>query len=140
MCKSHLRAIGKAILQYTQDNAGHYPDSLGTILLMESVSSSVFRCPSSNDWVSVKPTAREQAAEIDSGKCCSYIYPGRGLLVGDVAADQVIVFEPLSNHNGDGMNVLFGDGLVEFVFKAQGASILNQVSAGKTVVRCPEGK
>jgi len=137
-CASNLRQIGQAIFLYTNDNAGQYPDSLGTLLLNEDIPSPIFVCPSSHGIASAKPTTREQAAEIDSGKCCSYIDLGRGCVAGRVLADQVIVYEPLTNHGGDGMNVLFGDGHVEFLGKVQAASILNQIAAGKTIVRLPD--
>lgn len=140
-CGSNLKYIGYVMRQYAQTHAGQYPDSLGTILQNdEDMRAGVFICPSSNDTPSTKPTTREQAAEIDSGtgNCCSYIYLGRGLTQASVLADQVIVYEPLTNHNGDGMNVLFGDGHVEFIDKTHAASILNQIAAGKTVVRYPD--
>jgi len=137
MCQSNLRQIGCGILLYTNDHAGQYPDSLGTVLLNEDIEPRPFVCPSSNAVASAKPTAREQAAEIDSGKCCSYVYLGRGLVEG-APADQVVIYEPLSNHGGYGMNVLFGDGRVEWIDKVQAASILNQVAGGKAVVRYPD--
>jgi len=137
MCQSNLRQIGCGILLYTNDHAGQYPDSLGTVLLNEDIQPRPFICPVANAVASVKPTTREQAAEIDSGKCCSYLYLGRGLLASSVPAGQVVIYEPLSNHGGDGMNVLFGDGRVEFIDKIHAASILNQVTVGKTVVRYP---
>jgi len=136
-CASNLRQIGQAILLYTHDHAGQYPDSLGILLLNEDMIPPVFICPCSNDSASAQPTTREQAAEINAGKHCSYIYLGRGMTTNLVAPHCVIGYEPLANHSGDGMNVLFGDGHVEFIDKIHAASILTQVAAGKTVVRYP---
>jgi len=36
------------------------------------------------------------------------------------------------------MNVLFGDGHAEWIDKRHAASILNQIAAGKTIVRYPD--
>jgi len=139
-CALNLNQITQGIFLYARDNAGQYPDSLGTMLLNESISPDAFVCLSTNDSPSAKPTTREQATEIDSGKHCSYIYLGRVLTANQVTPDCVIVYEPLSNHGGDGMHVLFGDGHVEWIDKSHAASILKQVAAGKAVVRYPEGK
>ena len=45
----------------------------------------------------------------------SYIYLGKGMNARTVSADTVVAYEPLSNHENDGSNVLFGDGRVKFI-------------------------
>jgi prepilin-type processing-associated H-X9-DG protein len=49
---------------------------------------------------------------------------------------MVIACEPLSNH-GDGINVLFGDGHVEFVGLPDATTILSDVTTGKLPVKWP---
>ena len=47
----------------------------------------------------------------------SYIYLGKEMNTKTISPDTIVAYEPLSNH-GDGSNVLFGDGHVEFVSPA----------------------
>jgi prepilin-type processing-associated H-X9-DG protein len=137
MCASNLRQIGQAILLYCNENNSTYPDTLGTLLLTEDITAEVFICPLTNVPRSTAPTTRAQADEIDSGKCTSYIYLGKGMNARTVPADAVIAYEPLSNHGGDGTNVLFGDGHVEFLNKTEAQTILTQVQSGARPVRWP---
>ena len=44
-CASNLRQIGQAILLYSQDHDGQYPDDFATLLLTEDITSEVFVCP-----------------------------------------------------------------------------------------------
>jgi len=134
-CADNLRRLGAAIIQYTIDHAGQYPDSLGTLLLNEDITAAAFIRPGSNDVASAKPTKREQAAEIDGGTHCSYRYLGRGMTINPVTRDCVIVYEPLAS---DGMNVLFGDGHVEFAKYYQAKFLLDQVAVSRTAVRIPD--
>jgi prepilin-type processing-associated H-X9-DG protein len=99
-CTSNLRTIGRALQVYAENNDGRYPDSLRALAasLPEDLSSEVMICPAS-EWRSHMPM--------------SYIYLGAGLTV-PVAPDRIIAYESLANHDGDGMNILFGDGRVEF--------------------------
>lgn len=67
----------------------------------------------------------------------SYAYLGKGLTSADLNQnpDIVLAYEPLSNHGGFGMNVLFGDGTVEWVQGARAQSILFQASSGSHPVK-----
>jgi len=39
-------------------------------------------------------------------------------------ATTVLLYEPLANHDNDGMNILFGDGHVEFVHPAEARRLI----------------
>lgn len=114
-CASNLRQIGQAILLYSQDHGGQYPDSLPTILVNEDITSDVFVCPSSDDTPATGPTTQAIAAALLTGGHCSYIYLGKGFNTATVPPNAVVACEPLTNHAGEGSNVLFGDGHVEFM-------------------------
>src|SRR5205823_6456516 len=111
-CAANLRQIGLAIVVYSNRNHGEYPDTFGRLVLSGDITNEVFVCWSTNDTRSAAPTTRAQAAEIDAGKHVSYIYLGRGMNSQTITTDTVVACEPLSNHGGAGMNVLFGDGHV----------------------------
>jgi prepilin-type processing-associated H-X9-DG protein len=66
----------------------------------------------------------------------SYIYAGRGVQASSVHPDTIIAYEPLTNHT-TGMNVLFGDGHVEFVDAAKCAAILARVAAQRESTTMP---
>jgi hypothetical protein len=62
---SNLRQMGQAILLYTQGHNGEYPDSFGTLLLNQSITSDVFISSGSND----------EAADGQQPKRSSPIFP-----------------------------------------------------------------
>ena len=112
-CASNLHQIGLAIQLYQQDNAGVYPDTLGRLILNEQIGSEVFTCPSSADEKSAAATPEAVAADVDAGPAkhhCSYLYFGRGLTAKTVADTTVIACDVPDDHDGDGCNVLYGDG------------------------------
>lgn len=77
--------------------------------------SETFVCPYSDETPAKGANAKAVADELRKGKHCSYIYTGNGdMLLKDVAADAVLVYEPISNHGKDGANIFYGDGHVEW--------------------------
>jgi prepilin-type processing-associated H-X9-DG protein len=136
-CASNLRQIGQAILLYTNDYQGQYPNTFGDLLMTEDITSMVFVCPSSSDVAAVGATTQAVVANLDTPGHCSYIFLGKGLTAKTVEPDMVIALEPLTNHGGDGTNVLFGDGHVEFFDKTQAAKIQAQIAAGTWPVFYP---
>jgi prepilin-type processing-associated H-X9-DG protein len=114
-CASNLRQIGQAILIYSNDHNGQYPDDFQTLLLTTDITSECFVCPSSNDVLATGPTTQAIANNLTTGGHLSYMYLGKGMNTRTISADTVVAYEPLSNHGNDGSNVLFGDGHVEFL-------------------------
>ncbi len=126
-CASNLHQIGLGILLYQQDNGGQYPDTLGRLIEDEQIGAEVFVCPGSNDEKSPGATTRAVVADIDAGPAghhCSYLYVGRGLTDKTVKDATVVCYEPLTNHDDDGSNVLFGDGHADWETKAELAKLL----------------
>lgn len=135
-CQSNMRQIGQAILLYTNDFGGRYPDSLGDLLLTEDITSEAFVCPSTTDTPARGPTTQAVVAGMSKPGHLSYIYVGKGFDVKTVRPDAVILYEPISN-DGGGMNVLFGDGHIEFISAGNAATILRRLKAGVSPVRWP---
>jgi prepilin-type processing-associated H-X9-DG protein len=125
-CASNMRQIAQALQLYANDHGGHYPDDLLTLLLNEDITSAVFVCPSSNDLAATGATTRELTEDFKKPFHCSYIYFGNGMST-PIPDDRVILAEPIENHQ-DGMNILFGDGRVEFVDKDDAAKLLKATS------------
>jgi prepilin-type processing-associated H-X9-DG protein len=110
-CASNERQIGQAILLYCNDNHGLYPPDLVTLLKTEPITASVFVCPSSNDTPASSPEV------LLSGGHCSYVYVGQGLTQG-ADPSTIVLYEKHDAHGGDGVNMLFGDGHIEFMPKS----------------------
>jgi prepilin-type processing-associated H-X9-DG protein len=115
ICQSNLRQIGQAILLYSDDNGGKYPNDLGALLTIEGFTTNILNCPSSNDTPATGATTQAVESNLTAGGHLSYIYLGKGMNAKTISADTVVAYEPLSNHGGDGSNMLFGDGHVEFI-------------------------
>ena len=135
-CGSNLRQIGQAIMLYANENQGRYPDKLGD-LIVEDMTTAAFICPASNDTPAVPgPTTQASSANIHAGGHLSYIYLGKGL-TGTPPATMVIAYESLTNHANTGMNVLFGDGHVEFIFLPAATTLLAELNAGQNPPKTP---
>ena len=116
--------IGLAMIMYANANHGQFPPDLITLAKAESLTPDVFVDPGSTDV----PAASIDALE--SGGHNSYVYTGAGLT--NPGAGTVILYERL-HPNGRGVNVLYGDGSVQFVNKANMPSV---VRPGKNYSHC----
>jgi prepilin-type processing-associated H-X9-DG protein len=123
-CASNMRQIGQAILLYANENHGQYPPDLPTLLKTEPITSNVFVCPSSSD------TNANGPGDLMAGGHLSYVYVGKDMTNLAVGPSTVLLYENPGAHGGDGMNVLFGDGHVEFFGKAVTAQIIKDLNAG----------
>jgi len=110
-CASNLRQIGQAILLYSNDNHGQYPPDLGTLVKTEDITASVFVCPDTNNRPPPGMTPDQAADWINHNS--DYVYVGAGMKQGE-RPSTIVCYEKDKNHGGDGMNILFGDGHVEF--------------------------
>jgi prepilin-type processing-associated H-X9-DG protein len=111
-CSSNLRQIGVAIELYAKEHAGMLPDSFATLVRSEDLVPEVFTCPSSN---AERADSIETLATHPTKDNCSYTYLGDGLKQNEVTDDVVLMVEDLDDHDRDGINILFGDGHVDFV-------------------------
>jgi prepilin-type processing-associated H-X9-DG protein len=137
-CARNMRQIGEAIAMYANGHGGKFPDDLQTIFETGEVTTAVFVCPCTKDVPApTGPTTRATAAGLMRPGHVSYIYLGKGLSAESATEDTVLLYEPLSNHAGDGMNVLFGDFHVEWLPAAEASTILKQVAAKRFPVRYP---
>jgi prepilin-type processing-associated H-X9-DG protein len=121
-CASNLRQIGQAILLYSNDTKGSYPPDLGTLIKTEDVTAEVFVCPDTNTHPPPNMSPDDAADWVN--KNSDYIYIGAGLRQG-AGRDVVVCYEKDDNHGGDGINVLFGDGHVEFLKLDQAHKFIN---------------
>ena len=130
-CASNLRQIGQAAYLYANENGGRLPDDFATMIMTEDIVSACFVCPSTNDTPAI-PAATTQATAVNlqAPGHCSYIYLGKDWMQDELTADVVLAYEPLSDHQNNGMNVLYGDGHVDFESLAYAKKVLAELNAG----------
>lgn len=123
-CGSNLRQIGQGCLLYANENNGKYPPDLGTLLKSEDLTLNVFICPDSGTQPPPElhgQKAEEQAAWVNQN--ADYVYLGAGKN-NTVAADYIIAYEKLHLHTGQGVNILYGDGHVDFTYSSEARRLL----------------
>jgi prepilin-type processing-associated H-X9-DG protein len=115
-CASNLKNIALAIQIYANSHDGRFPATFEELLVTTDLTPNIFVCPESNDDPASGVTAAVQASHLRDGHHLSYVYVGSGLTMSvPNAATVVLAYEPLTNHHGDGINVLFADGHVEWM-------------------------
>jgi predicted Zn finger-like uncharacterized protein len=129
-CASNMRTIGQALLLYSNDNRGAFPPRLEDLIISGHVDSSVFVCPSCMDSAAPGATPQAQAQNLSAGGHLSYVYIGQRMN-SSAPADAVVLYENVTNHDGDGCNMLHGDGHIDFISKPQMQQIITQLQAGK---------
>jgi prepilin-type processing-associated H-X9-DG protein len=139
-CMINLRQIGQGIFLYAMDNRGRFPPDLDALMLTQDLTFEVLVCPSTNDIKARGPTTQATLHAMHAGPGhCSYIYVGGSLTSQTVTAQHVVAYEPMSNHRGAGMNVLFGDGSVQFLNQAESTYVLAELKAGHNPPRPKTG-
>jgi prepilin-type processing-associated H-X9-DG protein len=130
-CKSNLRQIGQAAQLYANENEGRLPDDFAMMLMTQDIVPAVFDCPSTNDRPAmVGATTQATAANMSVAGHCSYVYLGKYWMVDELTENVVLAYEPLSNHANNGMNVLYGDGRVDWVDLRGAKKLLGELDAG----------
>ncbi len=110
---SNLRQIGVAMMMHANDNGGKFPDSIAPLLTTQMLTPEVFDNPANGPMeipadIRSDPEALTQFTVDHS----DYIYVGAGK-TSQSGPDEVLAYEnPEGAENG--INILFGDGHVEF--------------------------
>jgi prepilin-type processing-associated H-X9-DG protein len=125
-CASNLRQIGLASIMYSNEHQGQFPDSIATVLATQDISTDVFLCPAC-----IHRPASGVLPEVDGPVATSYVYVGAAMHYDlEIAGTVILVYEPISNHNGRGMNVLFGDAHVEWWEAERAEKLIAELEAG----------
>jgi prepilin-type processing-associated H-X9-DG protein len=123
-CASNMRQLGMAIYVYASaTKSGRLPDDIGTVVADTAMVPSICLCPSVER--EQKPdsglTGAALAAWVNANT--DYVYLGWGRRVSD-DLETVILYELPRDHRGDGANVAFLDGHVEWIPAAKLTTLL----------------
>ncbi|MHC4914509.1 MAG: hypothetical protein ACYTGB_03375 [Planctomycetota bacterium] len=130
-CKSNVRQLALACMIYAEDNNGAFPQKLAQLYPTYIDNAKVFSCPS------CPSTYRDfQSGAVTAASSSYVLVPG---MRDDMRAQFILIHEKATaNHGGDGGNVGFVDGHVEWHrtgafeqnIKAQGAALKKWRAAG----------
>jgi hypothetical protein len=112
-CGSNERQIGQAMLMYANENKQKYPPDLGILVKTEDMVPGVFVCPSSSTGEPPAGLTLDQQADWVNVHT-DYVYLGNGFGT-SAPAEQIMLYEKPGSHGGDGMEILFGDGHVDWM-------------------------
>jgi prepilin-type processing-associated H-X9-DG protein len=130
-CASNLRQIGQGCVMYANDHKGAYPPDLGAIIKNYEIPLDSFVCPTRGTPVPPEifsATDDKKAAWVNENT--DYVYLGKGMN-NTATPDTVVCYEKRDNHGGDGMNILFGDGHIEFLRMPDAKKMIEKTNAAK---------
>jgi prepilin-type processing-associated H-X9-DG protein len=130
-CAAHLRSIGQSLTFYAVKYDAKYPPAMDLLILHADTPASVFVCDSTGDERATGETLAEVMKSFHAdARHNSYVYAAAGLSADVATRDHVLAFEQLPNHAYAGMNVLFGDGNVRWLDRADAERLVAEISAG----------
>lgn len=107
---SNLRQIGLAMQLYANENKGKFPTTMGELLLTQDITIDVFVSPETMTRAPLEKNKEEQALWVSKDSDYEYIGGGKTVRAG---ADVIMAYEKF-RPGVQGVNVLFGDGHVEY--------------------------
>lgn len=130
VCASNERQIGVAIMAYAANHDKQFPPDLGALVAME-IPAQAFLCPNAHKPL---PGNWDQMNNEDKAgwvnKNTSYVYLGKGMTLETANSETIILHDRQNRHEGQGMNLLYGDGSVKFV-PVEGAKDALKAQRGK---------
>jgi prepilin-type processing-associated H-X9-DG protein len=129
---SNERQLGLGMMLYANDNQGKLPDDLGTLFKAEQLSGSVFICPTGSTTL---PPNFDAMTPDDKAKWINdnsdYVYLGKGQKINNPGGpNRILLYEKDGAHEADGINLLFGDGHVEFRRADNAQKMIQQQEGG----------
>jgi prepilin-type processing-associated H-X9-DG protein len=102
---ANLRQVGQAILRYSNENKGKFPADLATVIKAQDITQDLLK----------SPFGPAKAGGAGTGDIVLIQYGGPNPLTARDGHDVYVAYDQAALEQGDGTNVLFGDGHVEWV-------------------------
>jgi prepilin-type processing-associated H-X9-DG protein len=118
---SNLKQIGMGVMFYANENKGRLPDNFAELLRTQDLHHSVMLNPRS-DTSFPNELTRDEANQFAADNS-DYVYVGAGKKMVDIQADTILAYERPDGLE-DGINILFGDGHIEFVRMEQAMEMI----------------
>ena len=117
---SNLRQIGQAMLLYANENKGKYPPKFGDLLLTQDITVDVFVDPQTRNRAPRAKPQKEQADWVNQSSDYEYLGAGKN----NTTPANVILAHEKIRPGVPGINMLFGDGHVEWIQVGQAQQML----------------
>jgi len=140
-CLSNLRQLGTAMVQYASTHNRQFPDSFETLIRSQKIDPRCFVCPMCKDTPASGATTQQLTQSLGAlGRPDAYATAAQrpvmhvsyilcpGLMPRKGSSQQVLAYEPLCNHTGTGINVLFADGHVAMRSAAAATALIKSLS------------
>jgi prepilin-type processing-associated H-X9-DG protein len=124
---SNLRQIGLAAMIYANENNGKFPPDFSTMIAKEDLMPQVFVNPSSAN--SAVPPADKAQWPAWVEEHSDYVWLGKGKTTA-AGPDSILAYEKMDGA-GEGINILFGDGHVEFKLMFEAEQLIEKAKAAK---------
>ena len=114
---------------YASQNRGAFPTSLDQLATFIPAFSknAVFTCPL------CAGNSRKPPVTVGPIVSSNYVFcPPPKVIRGPVATRTVLAYEPLTNHNGRGIAVVFCDGHCQWLRAADAKAVLKELTSGQT--------
>ncbi|MFI5380265.1 MAG: type II secretion system protein [Tepidisphaerales bacterium] len=132
-CDSNLRLIHEGIDLYAKAHDGNLPPDLATLAGDPEVGlgPQFFVCPWSRDTPAPAATTQSIAAAFRADGSCSYRYIHRTSAVALLTPRDIVLYEPLSNHDGEGAHFVYGDGRIVWLTPTEASKLIAALEAGR---------
>jgi prepilin-type processing-associated H-X9-DG protein len=107
---ANLKQIGLAMQLYANENKGKFPTTMGELLLTQDITIDIFVSPETMTRAPTEKNKEDQALWVSKESDYEYLGAGKTVRAG---ADVIVAHEKFRPGIG-GVNVLYGDGHVEY--------------------------
>ena len=116
VCGANMHGIVKAMMIYSISHDERFPPDLGTLVQDGSFGPNSVICPSSGASADSFPIVDLDDDRVRQwiNENSSYVYLA-GEMDMSCPPDAILLYEKIDNHDGEGINIVFGDSHVQFV-------------------------
>jgi hypothetical protein len=131
-CAHNLKVIGTEACLFAMDHPISPLADLGELMLHGNLPPETFICPETKDTPATGSTPQAIAHNLLNEKGhLSYVWIGEGMMnLNKLDSLTVLAYEPLTNHSGEGMHVLYADGRSLWLSAWEATSDLAELVAG----------